>query len=107
MPYSDLALICLDLNYLFLSNIISCQVSLWDGIIPAKEHARFWIHTTNKYRFIDQVVSLLSVLASGALHLQLYLPEECLIIFFLFGWFVFLFIFLGGGFRSILVPDIC
>ncbi|XP_058084327.1 signal peptidase complex subunit 3B-like isoform X3 [Magnolia sinica] len=31
------------------------QVSLWDGIIPLKEHAKFWIHTTNKYRFIDQV----------------------------------------------------
>jgi len=30
------------------------QVSLWDGIIPAKEHAKFLIHTTNKYRFIDQ-----------------------------------------------------
>ncbi|KAI4367857.1 hypothetical protein MLD38_016481 [Melastoma candidum] len=30
------------------------QVSLWDGIIPTKEHARFWIHTANKYRFIDQ-----------------------------------------------------
>ncbi|CAH9076144.1 unnamed protein product [Cuscuta epithymum] len=30
------------------------QVSLWDGIIPAKEHAKFWIHTKNKYRFIDQ-----------------------------------------------------
>ncbi|KAK2965981.1 hypothetical protein RJ640_002171 [Escallonia rubra] len=28
-------------------------VSLWDGIIPAKEQAKFWIHTTNKYRFID------------------------------------------------------
>ncbi|KAK4414233.1 Signal peptidase complex subunitB [Sesamum alatum] len=30
------------------------QVSLWDGIIPSKEHAQFWIHITNKYRFIDQ-----------------------------------------------------
>ncbi|KAI5653561.1 hypothetical protein M9H77_30748 [Catharanthus roseus] len=30
------------------------QVSLWDGIIPSKEHAKFLIHTTNKYRFIDQ-----------------------------------------------------
>ncbi|XP_059593047.1 signal peptidase complex subunit 3B-like [Vitis vinifera] len=30
------------------------QVSLWDDIIPSKEHARFWIHTTNKYRFTDQ-----------------------------------------------------
>ncbi|KMZ67715.1 Signal peptidase complex subunit 3B [Zostera marina] len=30
------------------------QVSLWDGIIPSKEHASFWIQTTNKYRFIDQ-----------------------------------------------------
>ncbi|KAI4372268.1 hypothetical protein MLD38_010517 [Melastoma candidum] len=30
------------------------QVSLWDGIIPTKEHARFWIHTANKYGFMDQ-----------------------------------------------------
>eukprot|EP01018_Ginkgo_biloba_P003902 Gb_35804 [translate_table: standard] len=30
------------------------QVSLWDGIIPSKEHAKFWIHTTNKYGFVDQ-----------------------------------------------------
>jgi len=30
------------------------QVSLWDDIIPSKERAKFLIHTTNKYRFIDQ-----------------------------------------------------
>ncbi|CAK7340757.1 unnamed protein product [Dovyalis caffra] len=30
------------------------NVSLWDAIIPAKEHAKFWIQTTNKYRFVDQ-----------------------------------------------------
>ncbi|MCS4559134.1 signal peptidase complex subunit 3 family protein, partial [Shewanella sp. C32] len=24
------------------------QISLWDGIIPSKEHAKFWIHTSNK-----------------------------------------------------------
>ncbi|KAL0904768.1 hypothetical protein M5K25_026918 [Dendrobium thyrsiflorum] len=36
------------------------QVSLWDGIIPSKEDARFWIHTTNKYRFIDQGSNLRS-----------------------------------------------
>ncbi|XWS28956.1 hypothetical protein CRYUN_Cryun25bG0115900 [Craigia yunnanensis] len=30
------------------------QVSLWDAIIPAKENAKFWIHTSNKYRFVDQ-----------------------------------------------------
>ncbi|GAB2227790.1 hypothetical protein Drorol1_Dr00009617 [Drosera rotundifolia] len=30
------------------------QVSLWDGIIPSQEHAKFWIRTTNKYRFTDQ-----------------------------------------------------
>ncbi|GER45712.1 signal peptidase subunit [Striga asiatica] len=35
------------------TNVLN-QVSLWDGIIPSKEHAKFWIHTTNKYRFIDQ-----------------------------------------------------
>lgn len=34
------------------------QISLWDGIIPSKEHAKFWIHTSNKYRFIDQVCHL-------------------------------------------------
>ncbi|THG20803.1 hypothetical protein TEA_003877 [Camellia sinensis var. sinensis] len=34
--------------------IYSFCVSLWDGIIPSKEHAKFWIHTTNKYRFTDQ-----------------------------------------------------
>uniref|UniRef100_A0A0A0LZ27 Signal peptidase complex subunit 3 n=1 Tax=Cucumis sativus TaxID=3659 RepID=A0A0A0LZ27_CUCSA len=30
------------------------QISLWDGIIPSKENAKFSIHTSNKYRFIDQ-----------------------------------------------------
>ncbi|KAK7344224.1 hypothetical protein VNO77_13588 [Canavalia gladiata] len=35
------------------------QISLWDGIIPSKDHARFWIHTSNKYRFIDQGSNLL------------------------------------------------
>ncbi|XP_027363312.1 signal peptidase complex subunit 3B-like isoform X2 [Abrus precatorius] len=30
------------------------QISLWDGVIPSKDHAKFWIHTSNKYRFIDQ-----------------------------------------------------
>ncbi|KAI8027087.1 Signal peptidase complex subunit 3B [Camellia lanceoleosa] len=34
--------------------IYSFCVSLWDGIIPSKEHAKFWIHTTNKYHFTDQ-----------------------------------------------------
>ncbi|XP_059598530.1 signal peptidase complex subunit 3B isoform X1 [Vitis vinifera] len=37
------------------------QVSLWDGIIPSKEHAKFWIHTTNKYRFTDQVKPFLEI----------------------------------------------
>ncbi|XP_058084326.1 signal peptidase complex subunit 3B-like isoform X2 [Magnolia sinica] len=41
-----------DLQWMFTWN--TKQVSLWDGIIPLKEHAKFWIHTTNKYRFIDQ-----------------------------------------------------
>lgn len=36
------------------------QVSLWDGIIPSKEDAKFLIHTTNKYRFIDQGSNLRS-----------------------------------------------
>ncbi|KAI3445324.1 hypothetical protein Pfo_001989 [Paulownia fortunei] len=36
------------------------DVSLWDGIIPSKENAKFWIHTTNKYRFTDQGSNLLS-----------------------------------------------
>ncbi|CAL9231786.1 unnamed protein product [Arabidopsis halleri] len=30
------------------------QVSLWDAIIHEKEHAKFWIQISNKYRFIDQ-----------------------------------------------------
>ncbi|XP_030475787.1 signal peptidase complex subunit 3B-like [Syzygium oleosum] len=30
------------------------QISLWDAIIPSKEHAKFSIHTTNKYRLTDQ-----------------------------------------------------
>ncbi|KAF9681615.1 hypothetical protein SADUNF_Sadunf05G0020300 [Salix dunnii] len=30
------------------------QVSLWDAIIPAKEHAKFWFQIANKYRFTDQ-----------------------------------------------------
>ncbi|KAJ6924506.1 signal peptidase complex subunit 3B-like [Populus alba x Populus x berolinensis] len=30
------------------------QMSLWDAIIPSKEHAKFWIQTKNKYRFVDQ-----------------------------------------------------
>ncbi|GAB4843450.1 hypothetical protein Ancab_013412 [Ancistrocladus abbreviatus] len=34
------------------------QVSLWDGIIPSLEHAKFWIRTTNKYRFTDQGANL-------------------------------------------------
>lgn len=34
---------------------VAWQVSLWDAIIPAKEFAKFSIHTSNKYRFIDQV----------------------------------------------------
>ncbi|KAL5061014.1 hypothetical protein RYX36_032618 [Vicia faba] len=34
------------------------QISLWDGIIPSKEHAKFLIHTSNKYRFIDQGTNL-------------------------------------------------
>jgi hypothetical protein len=34
---------------------ICVQVSLWDGIIQAKEGAKFSIQTKNKYRFIDQV----------------------------------------------------
>ncbi|CAN1124316.1 Signal peptidase complex subunit 3B [Linum perenne] len=30
------------------------QVSLWDAIITSKDHAKFWIQTANKYRFVDQ-----------------------------------------------------
>lgn len=40
---------------IFCGNI-SEQVSVWDGIIPAKEHAKFQIQTSNKYRLIDQVL---------------------------------------------------
>ncbi|XP_042381978.1 signal peptidase complex subunit 3B-like isoform X3 [Zingiber officinale] len=41
-----------DLSSLFTWN--TKQVSLWDGIIQSKEHAKFWSHTTNKYHFTDQ-----------------------------------------------------
>ncbi|URD98598.1 Signal peptidase complex subunit [Musa troglodytarum] len=41
------------------------QVSLWDGIIQSKEHAKFWIHTTNKYRFTDQARCSMPLFASG------------------------------------------
>ncbi|XP_022965984.1 signal peptidase complex subunit 3B-like [Cucurbita maxima] len=30
------------------------QISLWDSIIPSKASAKFQIHTSNKYRFVDQ-----------------------------------------------------
>ncbi|XP_057956806.1 signal peptidase complex subunit 3A-like isoform X1 [Malania oleifera] len=30
------------------------QISLWDGIIPAKEYAEFSVHIKNKYSFTDQ-----------------------------------------------------
>ncbi|XP_039026421.1 signal peptidase complex subunit 3B-like isoform X2 [Hibiscus syriacus] len=40
-------------EYETLKNSLN-EVSLWDAIIPAKEHAKFWIHTSNKYRFVDQ-----------------------------------------------------
>ncbi|KAK4487478.1 hypothetical protein RD792_005884 [Penstemon davidsonii] len=40
------------------------QVSLWDGIIPSKEHSKFWIHTTNKYRFVDQVSDVHTIVLS-------------------------------------------
>lgn len=42
------------------------QVSLWDGIIQSKEHAKFWIHTTNKYRFTDQARYLMPLFSSVA-----------------------------------------
>ncbi|GFY90602.1 signal peptidase subunit [Actinidia rufa] len=44
------------------------QVSLWDGIIPSKEHAKFSIHTTNKYRFTDQGCNLLGKQYNLTLH---------------------------------------
>lgn len=52
----------------WLDFIVMEQVSLWDGIIPSKEHAKFLIHTTNKYRFIDQV-------SLWYLALSMYRPE--------------------------------
>uniref|UniRef100_A0A7N0ZU04 Signal peptidase complex subunit 3 n=1 Tax=Kalanchoe fedtschenkoi TaxID=63787 RepID=A0A7N0ZU04_KALFE len=30
------------------------QISLWDGIIPSKDSAKFSIQVSNKYRFTDQ-----------------------------------------------------
>ncbi|KAH9754049.1 Signal peptidase complex subunit 3B [Citrus sinensis] len=44
------------------------QVSLWDAIIPAKEFAKFSIHTSNKYRFIDQGHNLRSKEFNLTLH---------------------------------------
>ncbi|KAG9443569.1 hypothetical protein H6P81_014909 [Aristolochia fimbriata] len=40
-------------EYQTLQNSLN-QVSLWDGIIPAKENAKFWIKIPNEYRFVDQ-----------------------------------------------------
>ncbi|CAN1748488.1 Signal peptidase complex subunit 3B, partial [Linum perenne] len=40
-------------EYKTSKNVLN-QVSLWDAIIPSKEHAKFWIQTPNKYRFVDQ-----------------------------------------------------
>ncbi|KAL5995897.1 hypothetical protein ACLOJK_025970 [Asimina triloba] len=48
------------------------QVSLWDGIIPSKEHAKFSVHTTNKYRFKDQVSMLGSNLRGKEFNLTLH-----------------------------------
>uniref|UniRef100_A0A2P2MRQ8 Signal peptidase complex subunit 3 n=1 Tax=Rhizophora mucronata TaxID=61149 RepID=A0A2P2MRQ8_RHIMU len=44
------------------------QVSLWDAIIPAKEHAKFWVQTANKYRFVDQGSNLRSKEFNLTLH---------------------------------------
>ncbi|XP_051124190.1 signal peptidase complex subunit 3B-like isoform X3 [Andrographis paniculata] len=30
------------------------QVSLWDGVVPSKEQAKFCLRTINEYRFTDQ-----------------------------------------------------
>ncbi|KAL2951418.1 hypothetical protein AAZX31_19G049300 [Glycine max] len=49
--------ICLLLAALYLmirERKFTSQISLWGGILPSKEHAKFWIHTSNKHRFIDQ-----------------------------------------------------
>ncbi|XP_047338470.1 signal peptidase complex subunit 3A-like [Impatiens glandulifera] len=47
------AFVFLAAEYETPKNVLN-QVSLWDGIIGSKEHAKFSIHTTNKYRFSDQ-----------------------------------------------------
>ncbi|KAM7280168.1 hypothetical protein ACFE04_007302 [Oxalis oulophora] len=44
------------------------QVSLWDAIIPSKENAKFSIHTSNKYRFVDQGTNLLGKKFNLTLH---------------------------------------
>ncbi|KAI4318149.1 hypothetical protein L6164_025953 [Bauhinia variegata] len=44
------------------------QISLWDGIVTSKEHAKFLIHTSNKYRFIDQGSNLLGKEFNLTLH---------------------------------------
>ncbi|KAG0482208.1 hypothetical protein HPP92_010292 [Vanilla planifolia] len=48
--------------------LYSCQVSLWDAIILAKERTKLWIHTSNKYRFIDQGGNSLGIDYNLALH---------------------------------------
>ncbi|XP_078435605.1 signal peptidase subunit [Wolffia australiana] len=44
------------------------QVSLWDGIIPSKENAKFSVHTSNKYRFVDQGSNLRGKIINLTLH---------------------------------------
>lgn len=40
------------------------QVSIWDGIIPSIEQAKFRINTINKYRLADQVRLLFSTISA-------------------------------------------
>lgn len=74
------------INYLSLVNNFIFklwQVSLWDGIIPSKEHAKFQIHTTNKYRLIDQASHVTILLVANYLipfpctTSELYFPFCC------------------------------
>ena len=51
------------------------QISLWDAIIQSEEHAQFQTSIANKYRFTDQVKSIVDWPASLA---SFHLPSLCL-----------------------------
>uniref|UniRef100_A0A7N0REN8 Signal peptidase complex subunit 3 n=1 Tax=Kalanchoe fedtschenkoi TaxID=63787 RepID=A0A7N0REN8_KALFE len=44
------------------------QISLWDGIIPSKDYAKFSTQISNKYQFIDQGTNLRGIPFNLTLH---------------------------------------